>query len=553
MTNNKISTQFHREKRSDILLKRKFTKKVSSLLATLLLLSVMLPTLAFAANKLDGISYNGDTGTIQGAVYLETYVSSAVYVSVYDTNRLGTYTVIQATYDVDYGGPGFRYTFSRVVNTDTATATYANYNPVSLAVYKSGNPTALLVSDATYAKTPLTPTPPGGGGGGGFSSSIIDSNNKADATKLASLLASNANATLDIPADFVLLPLSALANGTTLTVKNAIGSYTLPLKQLNADALAKQLGVDAKDILIRVSIAKVDAATQASIVAATYGKSTVLTTGVDFKVMAEATGKTAVEVTFGNHYTKRTINIDKPFADINTAKSTGVLFAGGAVSFVPSTFAADGSKTVVTIQRIGNSIYTAISSDITFKDVANNWSKKFIDTMVNKQIIAGYVDGTFKPRNNVTRAEFVSILVNALGVKTVGASTYGFTDVASNKWYADAINSAAKLGLIAGKGDKTFSPEATITRQEAASIVANALKFVAKPVMVTATESTSLFTSYKDKAKVANWAKENVAIAIKSGIILGVSPTALNPVGTSSRAEAVTMLSNFLEHVEFIN
>lgn len=527
------------------MLKRKFTKKVSGLLASLMLLSILLPTLAFAARFAD-ITYNGDTNTATGAVYLDENVGTNVYVSVYDNK--GNYKVIEAVYESTYEGT-FRYNFSNVIS-----ATYDVYNPVTFAVYDGGE---LFVSSVVY-KSPKTTTPPGNnggyyGGGGGFSSSIIDSNNKADATQLASLLTSNANATLDIPADYVLLPLSALTNGTTLTIKNANGSYTLPLKQLNADALVKQLGVDAKDILIRVSIAKVDAATQASIVAATYGKSTVLTTGIDFKVLAEATGKTAVEVTFGNHYTKRTINIDKPFADINTAKSTGVLFAGGAVSFVPSTFAADGSKTVVTIQRIGNSIYTAISSDITFKDVANNWSKKFIDTMVNKQIIAGYVDGTFKPQNNVTRAEFVSILVNALGVKTVGASTYGFTDVASNKWYADAINSAAKLGLIAGKGDKTFSPEATITRQEAASIVANALKFVAKPVTVTTTESTSLYTPYKDKTKVAAWAKENVAIAIKSGIILGVSPTALNPLGTSSRAEAVTMLSNFLEHVEFIN
>lgn len=546
MTNNKISRQIHREKRSDILLKRKFTKKVSGLLASLLLLSILLPVLAFAAHFGD-IKYDGDSGTATGAVYLDENVGDNVYVSVYDKD--GNYKVIEAVYKSIYEGT-YRYEFSNVIS-----ATYATYNPVTFAVYKDGS--QLAVSGVVYktAQTPTTPGNPGyyPGGGGGFSSNIIDSNNKADASLLASLLTSNANATLDIPADYVLLPLSALANGTTLTIKNANGSYTLPLKQLNADALVKQLGVDAKDILIRVSIAKVDAATQASIVAATYGKSTVLTTGIDFKVLAEATGKTPVEVTFGNHYTKRTINIDKPFAEINTAKSTGVLFAGGAVSFVPSTFAADGSKTVVTIQRIGNSIYTAIASDITFKDVANNWSKPFIDTMVNKQIIAGYVDGTFKPRNNVTRAEFVSILVNALGVKTVGASSYGFTDVASGKWYSDAINSAAQLGLIAGKGDKTFSPDATITRQEAASIVANALKFVAKPVTVTDTESTTLYTPYKDKAKVADWAKENVAIAIKSGIILGVSPTALNPVGTSTRAEAVTMLSNFLEHVEFIN
>lgn len=550
MTNNKISTQMHREKRSDILLKRKFTKKVSGLLASLLLLSILLPVLAFAAH-FENIEYKADN-TITGTVYLDgddvSDVGDAVYISIYSTTggyeRFKSATVTGNNY---VEGKGLRYTFNYTVTNTT-------YSSVRIAVYGADG-TYYPVSDAVYQRASSGGNSGGyyPGGGGFFSSDIIDSSNKADASKLASLLAENANATLDIPADYVLLPLSALANGTTLTIKNANGSYTLPLKQLNADALVKQLGVEAKDVLIRVSIAKVDAATQASIVAATYGKSTVLTTGIDFKVLAEATGKTPVEVTFGNHYTKRTINIDKPFAEINTAKSTGVLFAGGAVSFVPSTFAADGSKTVVTIQRIGNSVYTAISSDITFTDVTNHWGKKFIDTMVNKQIIAGYVDGTFKPRNNVTRAEFVSILVNALGVKTVGASSYGFTDVASGKWYSDAINSAAQLGLIAGKGDKTFSPDATITRQEAASVVANALKFVAKPVTVTGTESTSLYAPYNDKAKVADWAKENVAIAIKSGIILGVSPTALNPVGTSSRAEAVTMLSNFLEHVEFIN
>ena len=545
MTNNKISTQIHREKRSDILLKRKFTKKVSSLLASLMLLSIFLPVLAFA-QSFEKIEYKAD-GTITGTVYLDTYVPGAVYLKAFGPNNgFEEFRSDSVGEQVYHPNKGYRYTFTYSVKD-------ATYTSVRLAVYDTDG-TPYPVSDAVYNRQ--LPNNNNGGSGGGIpgGTGIIDSNGKADATQLAALLKANTDASLEIPGDFVLLPLSALAEGNTLTVKNANGSYTLPLTLINKDALAVKLGVAATaDILIRVSIAKVDEATQASIVAATYGKSTVLTSGIDFKVLAEATGVPAVEVTFGNTYTKRTINIDKAFTEINSAKSTGVLFANGAVTFVPSTFASEGAKTVVTIHRIGNSIYTAIASDITFTDISNHWGKAFIERLVNKQVLAGYVDGTFKPRQAVTRAEFVSILVNALGVKTVGATTYGFKDVAAGKWYTDAVNSAAHLKLIAGAGNNTFNPDATITREEAASVVVNALKFVQKPVTVTDAEIASFLAPYNDKAKVSTWAKENVAIAVKAGIVLGVSPTALNSDATASRAEAVTMLTHLLEGIDFID
>lgn len=109
-----------------------------------------------------------------------------------------------------------------------------------------------------------------------------------------------------------------------------------------------------------------------------------------------------------------------------------------------------------------------------FSDVsADAWYNNAISTMVNAGIIKGYEDGTFRPNANITRAEFAAIAARFLSNPFVGDEK--FTDTL-NHWAHDSINDAAAAGWISGYADGTFRPDNDITRAEAVTLVNNVLQ-----------------------------------------------------------------------------
>ena len=106
-----------------------------------------------------------------------------------------------------------------------------------------------------------------------------------------------------------------------------------------------------------------------------------------------------------------------------------------------------------------------------YTDVAPaDWYNNAISTLTNMGIISGEPDGSFRPNDPITRAEFTKIAVGFF--EEAGNYVEGtFVDVPANAWYADFIDAAVDLGLIEGYPDGTIRPEATITRAEACTIV----------------------------------------------------------------------------------
>ena len=174
-------------------------------------------------------------------------------------------------------------------------------------------------------------------------------------------------------------------------------------------------------------------------------------------------------------------------------------------------------------------------------DYANHWAKSSITKWVEKEIIKGYEDGSFKPNDHVTRGELASIMVRMFGLTdTVGAKT--FKDVAENKWYAADIAKITSAGIMGGYEDGSFKPESQVTRQEAASILARAYKLTAQE------EGTLSFT---DAASIASWAKADVTTLVTNGYLSGDQNNAFRPNAPLTRAEAVTMIDKMTQ--ELIN
>ncbi|SDW60956.1 S-layer homology domain-containing protein [Paenibacillus sp. CF384] len=124
--------------------------------------------------------------------------------------------------------------------------------------------------------------------------------------------------------------------------------------------------------------------------------------------------------------------------------------------------------------RIGKA--KADPASVTFSDVPSaSWSASSIELAAKAGLVQGYADGSFLPKKNVTRAEFASMLANAFGL--AGSAPVSFTDVKDNHWAHDVISALEALGFIKGYGDGSFKPNQQITRAEMVTILAKVIDF----------------------------------------------------------------------------
>lgn len=113
-----------------------------------------------------------------------------------------------------------------------------------------------------------------------------------------------------------------------------------------------------------------------------------------------------------------------------------------------------------------------------FPDVApSHWAAKQIKILSQQSVIVGYPDGTFKPDENVSRAEFASMAIRALGQENARVvQPVNFSDISTDFWAYDSIQKALYFDLIsAPKAGEEFRPDDTVTRAEAISVSVNAL------------------------------------------------------------------------------
>ncbi|NBD27562.1 S-layer homology domain-containing protein [Paenibacillus glycinis] len=510
-------------------MKKLLKNKTAAVLVFAMIVSVFTPIIAFAAtfNVTQNNNQLSGSVTLTDAEYSAlTGDRSTITVGVYGPN--GQYGVATATYS------NGAYVFDQAIT--ITQNTYLQYGPTSRTV---GEYTYSTSNGSSAYFPPVT-------------MDVINADGTVNRDALINLFNANADATVSSKSDVVLLPADALAKGKSLTIILENGtSYTLPIAALKLEDLAKSLGVELKDLVIRVELKKVTGDTADKIgaaVTAAGGKQ--VAPAVDFKVVAVGGGKEQEITTFGQ-YVNRTIGLNEVAAD--TSNLVGVLYdpATGTFTFVPTTFNTENGKTIATLKRNGNSIYTVIQAKaVSFADLAGNWAQKDVEALASKLIVNGTSANKFEPKRNITRAEFAALVVRALGLEVSG-STSQFKDVASNQWYAATVATAVKAGLITGYEDGTFKPNANITRKELSAIVARALKFAGKDVTLTDAQVSTALASFKD-ADSLGWAKGEVAVVVSEGIVKGQTATTVVGNANANRAEAATMIARFLGNVGFI-
>lgn len=113
-----------------------------------------------------------------------------------------------------------------------------------------------------------------------------------------------------------------------------------------------------------------------------------------------------------------------------------------------------------------NTVYQNLSDDVN----ANAWYKNYVNFAVFKEYISGYEDGTIRPDNMITRAEFASMIARYINV-TPAEGQDRFNDIEGYYWCRQQINALADMGIISGYDDGSFKPNNFITRAEAVSII----------------------------------------------------------------------------------
>lgn len=173
-------------------------------------------------------------------------------------------------------------------------------------------------------------------------------------------------------------------------------------------------------------------------------------------------------------------------------------------------------------------------------DIEEHWAFEELDNFVNADLLRGYQDAEgnvwIKPNNSISRAEFVSILVRALGLTSTEAGKT-FADVETGKWYADPIRIASSLGIVNGISDTKFGPNTLISRGEIATMVVRAFE-----------SSITFEGEMKEFSDVPDYfAKPFILKASQAGIVRGATATEFKPYDNAKRAEAVVMLQRALD------
>lgn len=202
---------------------------------------------------------------------------------------------------------------------------------------------------------------------------------------------------------------------------------------------------------------------------------------------------------------------------------------------------------------------SASSTLVMFGDIAGHWAKDVIERSSELGLANGYPDGTFRPQQSITRAEFAAMLGRALLIEALPTEQPRFADEEHMPdWALSHIQAIAQAGLMIGYNDNNFGGSRLITRQEMAAVLARALYWMREGSAEGAFEAASNAASlpanggldFKDQAAIEPWAIGYVQLAAGAGLIFGKKGKDGNdfvPVGLTTRAEAAAVLLRLLE------
>lgn len=206
----------------------------------------------------------------------------------------------------------------------------------------------------------------------------------------------------------------------------------------------------------------------------------------------------------------------------------------------------------ILITSIGNDTEIKILEGWTppFDDIRGHWSEDNILFLSSEKIINGVGNNEFRPNDNITRAQYISMILKALDLNFEAKDSSGFTDIKPNAWYHDTVETALELGLVTGYEDHTFRPDNPVTRQEMAAIAVRASHYKIAKQPGSDEIDLSMLDNYNDKNSISSWARNSVAIAANQGLLRGRANNLFEPNGISTRAEGAAVVKRLYDSIK---
>ncbi|NJL09633.1 MAG: DUF1565 domain-containing protein [Calothrix sp. SM1_7_51] len=187
------------------------------------------------------------------------------------------------------------------------------------------------------------------------------------------------------------------------------------------------------------------------------------------------------------------------------------------------------------VEFVAATVEPPAGGPVAFKDVpANFWAKAYIDALAAQGVITGFPDGSFKPNDPVTRAQFATIVNKALA-PAPRREARNFPDVANNFWAFAAIQASVRGGFLSGYDDGTFKPQQQIPRVQVLVALANGLGLTA--------DNQNILSVYSDASQIPQWGAGPVAAATGRKLVVNFPDVKrLNPTRQATRAEVAAFI-----------
>jgi hypothetical protein len=198
---------------------------------------------------------------------------------------------------------------------------------------------------------------------------------------------------------------------------------------------------------------------------------------------------------------------------------------------------ADVEATTTDVDVVDNSSNDVTVSAVEFDDISSRpWAVDAITKLANAGIINGVADGKFAPDLYSKRGDFILMIAKTLKLDTDEES--GFTDVAPEKYYANAIAAAKQAGIATGYSDGTFKPEENITRQDMMVLVVKALEYIG----YTTNSDETVLDDFADANDISDYAKPYVAALVNASFVSGTDK-GIEPKALITRAQMACLVS----------
>lgn len=180
-------------------------------------------------------------------------------------------------------------------------------------------------------------------------------------------------------------------------------------------------------------------------------------------------------------------------------------------------------------------MFNQVSGAASFKDIYNNWAKDYIQKAVDKNLLSGYPDSTFRPDKNITKVEFYTI-VNKMNNYTE-KSLVNYIDIKEGAWYYDEVSKAVNASYIPNL-KISLMPNMEISREEVARIFSYSNSLEA---------GSNFRLTFKDSSIISNDCKSGVDAMVANGLISGYPDGTFKPKKGISRAEVAKIISLLYE------